>query len=43
MKRQYNIKYSSFIAHRYHYFSAQSPNTLKHFPHLGTSLKIPVC
>jgi hypothetical protein len=40
-RSHYNVKCSSFIPLKHHYFSELSQSTLMHLSHLGTSLKIP--
>jgi hypothetical protein len=41
MRSHYDVRFSSFIPLKYHYFSTQCPRTLMHLSHVSTSLKIP--
>jgi hypothetical protein len=40
-RNRYNVKRSSLVPQKYHYFLTQSPSILMHLSYLGTSLKIP--
>jgi len=40
MGSHYKVKYSAFIALKYHHYSAQSPSATMYMSHLGMILKI---